>query len=140
MGSPVQIRTNGESGDAWSRIDPESVPPRTKESDIPLTAWEEVWYCLWIPWWYWWFSGNTPSNTEWGVVERFFFFRLGLPPKGFLRFWQFSLYLGIVLGVPLAVFIVAAGVWDPGLVAILGALTLSWALILYAVYFSRRRW
>jgi hypothetical protein len=140
MRSLQQIRTKVNSGDGWSRINPESIAAPTNQPDVPLTPWEEVWYSLWTPSLYWWISGISPSSTKLGAVERFFwFFGLGLPPRGLLGFWQFTLYVAIIVGVPAAVIIAFVGVLVPAL-AVLGAvLFLSWALILYWVYFAGQK-
>lgn len=73
-------------------------------------------------------------------VSRFFWFGyLGLPPKGLLGFWQFSVYVAIVLGIPAAVIAIVEGVTDMELALFLAALFLSWALILYLLHFTGQK-
>lgn len=129
--------TGKKDGDAWSRVNPESVATRAYEASPPLTSWQTIWYCLWYPPLLWWISTISPPRGKLGAVSRFFWFGyLGLPPKGLLRPWQFSVYLSIILGVPAAVFIIAAQVTQPGLMLFIGALTLAWALVLFLAYFT----
>ena len=136
-----------KGGDGWSRINPESIAAPANPPDVPLTSWELVWYSLWTPSLYWWISGFSPSSTKGGAVERFFwFFLLGLPPKGLLGFRQFTLYVAIIVGVPAAICMAflwmlapALGVLVPALAAFIAGLFLCWALILYRVYFASEK-
>lgn len=128
---------NKSNGDAWSRMNPESVAQQAYEASPPLTSWQMIWYCLWYPPILWWVSTVNPPRNRLGDVSRFFWFGyLGLPPKGLLEFWQFSVYVAIVLGVPAAVIAIVEGVQDIEAALFLAALFLSWALILYLLYFT----
>ena len=135
-----EIRGVMGRGDAWSRIDPESVPPVTQEPERPLTTGELILYSLLTPPICWWASGSDPSSTRWGAVNRFFFFRLGMPPRGLLDLRQFALFLAVGVGVPAVIVVAVAGMVAPILAAFAAVLFISWALILYGVYFSSEKW
>lgn len=141
MRSLMHTGLSGKSKrDAWSRINPESVAQQAYEASPPLTSWQTIWYCLWYPPILWWTSTINPPRGRLGNVSRWFWFGyLGLPPRGLLGHWQFSVYLAIILGIPAAVIAIVEGVSDMELALFLAALFLSWALILYLLYFTGQK-
>lgn len=85
----------------------------------------------------WWISGVNPSTTRLGGIGRwFYFFGIGLPPRGLLNPIQFTLYLAIIVGIPGTILIVAVGMLVPIVAIFTAAVFGAWALVLHRVYFS----